>query len=115
MNRRLVGAAEFGRSLSPPRHKNSIIKLCKSGRVVGAIKPNTEWLIPEGAKVKGAGQRLDYGTNTGLSASEYARLHGRSRSRVYKLLNQGRIEGATHGPHGWDVPPDAPWPADDGF
>jgi hypothetical protein len=106
----------FGRTLTPPKSGKRIRDLCRSGRIPEAVKPGTEWLVPEGALITGKGQHFEYrSVQEGLSVTEYARMHGRSVSRVYKLLKQHRIEGAEHTEYGWAIPEDSPWPADDGF
>ncbi len=79
------------------------------------IEPNKGWAIPEGSEIKGGGIRVGYGshgTNTGLSVREYAELHGVSNQRIYFLLKRGRIDGATKGDKGWDIPESAPYPAE---
>jgi hypothetical protein len=112
---RLLTPEEFGQTFDPPKRMVTIRQRCQQGRIPTAIKKGGIWLIPENAQIVGKGIRIEYGKNKGLSVKEYADMHGRSAARVYKLLSQNRIEGAKHGPHGWDIPEDAPWPADDGF
>ena len=118
MTKRLLSPRAFGQTLDPPKAKTTIIGLCREGRIVGAIAPDADrnaWLIPEGARIRGGGIRTEYGNYGGISVREYANLHGRTTQRVYGLLKQNRIEGARKTAHGWDLPRDAPWPADDGF
>ena len=110
---KMVKPEVFGARLDPPRSADQIKVLCREGRIKGAIRPGHEWWLPEDAKVQGMGRRIEYGENAGISVSQYARLHGVSRQRVHKLLKQHRIEGAKKGPHGWDIDPDAPWPAEE--
>ena len=112
---RLLSAKDFGQSLHPPKAKNIIARLCQQGRIFGAIKPGREWIIPEGAAIKGARVRIEYGKHKGLSVSQYAKRHGVHRSRIYQLLRQGRIEGARKSDHGWDIPKGALYPSEDGF
>lgn len=102
---------EFGLTLDPPASPQRICLLARQKRIVGAKRDGFYWKIPRGAIIRGSGRRAEWGKNRGVSASEYAKMHGVSRQRVYKLLRQGRIEGAKHKPHGWDIMPDTPWPA----
>jgi hypothetical protein len=107
---------DFGATLDPPKSGKRIRDLCRAGRIPEAVKPGVEWLVPEGAKIQGAGQRFEYPrVYKGLSVAEYATLHGRTQPRVYQLLKQRRIEGARKTQYGWDIPESSPWPADDGF
>jgi hypothetical protein len=112
---RLLTIQQFRKTLSRPKSAKTIRDLCARGRIPEARRPGTEWLIPENAHIEGAGIRLEYGENEGISVSEYADLHGRTPQRVYQLLSQGRIIGARRTSHGWDIPADSPWPADDGI
>ena len=115
MKRRLLSAKDFGQNLNPPKAKNTIVRLCRQGRILGAIKPAREWVIPEGAAIKGARVRIEYGMHKGISPSQFAKERGVHRTRVYQLLRQGRIEGAKKTAHGWDIPESAPYPSEDGF
>lgn len=110
--KRLLVPREFGQTLDPPRSARQILNLCREGRVVGAIKPGGNWLIPEGARIKGGGIRTAR-SKEGLGAREFAEKYGVSRFRVYALLRQGRIEGARKGKEGWTIPEDAPYPVKD--
>jgi len=112
---KLITPAQFGAKFDPPKSANHIKRLCREERIKGAVRPGHEWLIPERARVVGKGKRLEYGEVKGLSAIQFARLHGRTHQRAYQLLNKGRVEGAKKTKHGWDIPKDAPWPADDGL
>jgi hypothetical protein len=115
VKRRLLSARDFGQSLHPPKARSTIVRLCQQGRILGAMKPGREWLIPQGAAIKGARTRIEYGRHKGLSPSQYAKKHGVHRSRIYQLLKQDRIEGAKQTAHGWDIPKSAPYPSEDGF
>lgn len=45
-----------------------------------------------------------------ISATEYARKHGKSRPMVKRLCDEGRIEGAYKISSGWLIPEGAPYP-----
>ena len=45
-----------------------------------------------------------------ISATEYARKHGKGRAMVKRLCDEGRIEGAHKISSGWLIPEDAPYP-----
>lgn len=116
MIKRLLSPRDFGQTIEPPMSKDRVLRLLRQDRVVGAHKPEGSrgWLIPEGAKIKGAGKRLP-SASKGISPAEFARKYGRSQRRAYELLYARRVKGASKGQYGWEIPPDAPWPADDGF
>jgi hypothetical protein len=130
MGKRLLTAREFGQSLHPPRSKEAIIGLLQRGRIEGATKgPTGEWLIPEGTIIR-ARELTKRQPNhqqprnqqpkkpkpeqlqpKSLSPDEYAQIHGLTREHVHYLLKRNRIRGAVFGKNGWDIPPDAPFPA----
>ena len=112
---KLLKPEVFGAKLNPPKSGHTIRRLIRQGRIKGAVRPGNEWLVPENARIVGIGRRDGYGKYKGLSAPEYARLHGRQKNRVYVLFREGKLEGATRGEHGIDIPADLPWPTDDGF
>jgi len=109
----MIKPGVFGSRLPRPLSAHRITQLCRAGRIKGAIRPGNEWWVPENAKIEGAGKRVSSVNYDGLSVEEYAALHGVSSPRVYVLLRQKRIEGARKGPHGWDIPAEAPWPAEE--
>ena len=115
MKHRLLSARTSGQTLNPPKAKNTIVRLCRQGRIPGAIKPGREWLIPEGATIEGARVRIEYGLHKGISPSQFAKERGVHRTRVYQLLRRGQIEGAKKTAHGWDIPKGATYPSEDGF
>ena len=109
---RLLSARDFGRTLRPPKSADTIVRLCRQGRIKDAVKgPIGEWLIPEGAAIEYKGVRPGFGPKEGVSPTQYAIMHGVTRQQIYHLLGQNRIEGAKKTEHGWDIPPDAPYPA----
>ena len=61
---KLITPAQFGAKFDPPKSANHIKRLCREGRIKGAVRPGHEWLIPEGARVVGKGKRLEYGEVT---------------------------------------------------
>lgn len=110
---KLLTPGEFGQAFDPPRVPETIMRWCREGRITGVLRVGGRWIIPEGARVKGVGRRIeDTRRNKGISVGEYADIHGVTPQRVYQLLWTNRIEGATKGDWGWDIPEDAPWPSE---
>ena len=117
-SKKLLTPGEYGAKLPEPRSASYILNLCRQRRVSGARLLRGRWMVPRNAQIIGRGRRLEYGANKGVAPREYAEINGVSRQRVYQYLNHPtgcKIEGAVRGPHGWDIPPDAPWPGDDAW
>lgn len=110
---KLLTLEEFGREMNPPRSRRQVYRLVKQGRIPSAVRLGRYHYIPRGSHVAGRGKRMSSSTHRGISAREYAKLHGVSRARVYQLLEEGRIRGARRTPQGYDIPKNAPWPAGD--